>query len=441
MKSFLTVLMFLMALAILPFASDWRSPLLVAVRPLALAGLIALSVLLILAQVWALRTSEPWQRALRVINVLGLLAAAVALTSTLYLEGRFRWTRYQVQHADHVQLERLGRHLIVGYRSLKEVRELVKLRSVAGVFLSGQNVRGKSVADIRKQIQSLQRMRQEQGLLPLWIATDQEGGMVSRLSPPLKNLPRISEIVEHHVDLAAREQAVRQFATTQGRELAEIGVNLNFAPVVDLNYGVHNPNDRFTRISQRAISGDPAVVTHVAAWYCAALEEAGVRCTLKHFPGLGRVLEDTHLNHANLATSLAELANTDWAPFRALMSQTRSFTMLGHVRLTAVDADRPASISPAVISGILRGAWKYEGVLITDDFSMRAIYRSSPGIEDGAVAALNAGVDLILISWDPDQFYHVMYALLKAEQRGKIDQQVLQRSDQRLANAIRAVPH
>ena len=78
-------------------------------------------------------------------------------------------------------------------------------------------------------------------------------------------------------------------------------------------------------------------------------------------------------------------------------------------------------------------------MLITDDFSMRAIYHSGPGIENGGIAALNAGVDLILISWDPDQFYYVMYALLRADREGKLNRETLKKSDQRLANAIRTI--
>jgi beta-N-acetylhexosaminidase len=278
-------------------------------------------------------------------------------------------------------------------------------------------------------------------MLPLWIATDQEGGVVSRLSPPLTHLPALSEIVERCTDAVQREQAVRQFATTQGRELAELGVNLNFAPVVDLNHQVVNPNDRYTRIFQRAISSDPAVVAQVATWYCAALEEAGVRCTLKHFPGLGRVFEDTHLDHANLTTSVTELTNTDWVPFRALMSQSGAFTMLGHVRLSAINSERPVSMSPQVIAGTLRGEWKHDGVLITDNFSMLAVYRSNAGMDNGSIEALNAGVDLILISWDSDQYYRVMYALLKADEQGRLNREVLQRSDQRLARAMQSIRH
>jgi beta-N-acetylhexosaminidase len=166
-----------------------------------------------------------------------------------------------------------------------------------------------------------------------------------------------------------------------------------------------------------------------------------VRCTLKHFPGLGRVFEDTHLAHANLATSVTELTNTDWVPFRAMMRESAAFVMLGHVRLRAIDSERPVSMSLPVIAGFLRGDWKYDGVLITDNFSMLAVYRSSVGMDNGSIEALNAGVDLILISWDSDQYYRVMYALLKADQQGRLNREVLHRSDQRLERAAQSIRH
>jgi beta-N-acetylhexosaminidase len=432
-KLLLAVLMLILALVLVPVAWDWRSPFLAPVRFWALLGLVSLSVGMIVGQIWALRTARPGQRALKVASALGLLTAVFVLITTLALEARFQWIRHQVLQADPGRLEKLGRHVIVGCGSEVEVQELVRRRAIAGFFVSSRNVRGKSVVEVKDQIQRLQNQRKEQGLLPLWIATDQEGGVVSKLSPPLTRLPALAEIVKQHADAVQRQQAVRQFGLTQGRELASVGVNLNFAPVVDLNHEVKNPNDRYTRISQRAISHDPAVVAQVAAWYCAALEESGVRCTLKHFPGLGRVFEDTHAKRGNLTTSLAELTNTDWVPFRALMGHTKAFTMLAHVQLTDVDSERPASISAPVIAGMLRGEWKYDGVLITDDFSMGAIYASSAGMENSSIEALNAGVDLILISYDPDQYYRVMYALLHADEQGRLSPELLQRSDRRLS--------
>src|SRR5205814_1852365 len=156
------------------------------------------------------------------------------------------------------------------------------------------------------------------------------------------------EIVQGQVDAAERRAAVRHYATTQGQELADLGVNLNFAPVVDLNYGFMDPSDRHTRIYQRAISPDSSVVTEVAGHYCSALQETGVRCTLKHFPGLGRVREDTHHQSADLSAPLSELVAADWVPFRALMSHVNALTMLGHARLVALDPERPASFSAPV---------------------------------------------------------------------------------------------
>jgi len=439
MKPVVVVVQLLASLALLPLALDWRSPLLSEFRPLALVGLTVVPLGLILGQAWTLRASRADQRGLRALSWLGLLAATLTLTATLALEGHFRWDRHEVLRADPIRLEMVGRHVIVGYRDLAEIRDLVRLRGVAGVFLSGRNVRGKSAAEVKAEVQSLQDERRKQGLAPLWIATDQEGGSVSRLSPPLPRLPPLSKLVEGHTDAAGLQSAVRQFAGTQGGQLAELGVNLNFAPVVDINHKIVNPNDHFTRIFERAISGDPAVVTEVAGWYCAALEEAGVRCTLKHFPGLGKVFEDTHLSQATLGTSVSELTESDWAPFRTLMRNSGAFVMLGHVRLTVMDPERPASFSAAVIGCLLRGDWKYDGVLITDDFSMRAVYYSNSGIDKGSIDALNAGVDLILISWDSDQYYRMMYSLLEADRNGRLDRRALLRSDERLARAVQSL--
>jgi beta-N-acetylhexosaminidase len=205
--------------------------------------------------------------------------------------------------------------------------------------------------------------------------------------------------------------------------------------VVDLDHGVSNPNDRYTRIGMRAISSDPKIVAEVAGEYCRGLSQYGVHCTIKHFPGLGRVFEDTHVGHATLPTPTGELAASDWVPFKDLMRRKAMFTMLAHVRLAAIDAERPASSSAAVVSGLLRRDWQYDGILVTDDFSMGAAYRSGGGLAMASVAALAAGVDLILISYDPDQYFPVVHALLRAEAQGALARDVLEASTRRLAGA------
>ena len=193
-----------------------------------------------------------------------------------------------------------------------------------------------------------------------------------------------------------------------------LGVNLNFAPVVDLDFGMRNPNDAFTRISDRAIAADPAVVADVAGWYCDGLAAHGVRCTLKHFPGLGRVFADTHRSEGVLDTPLGDLEKADWVPFRRLLGRAGSLVMVGHVRLSALDPNHPVSLSRPAITDLLRGAWGYDGLIITDDLCMGAIYSRSEGIGRASLRALNAGVDLLLVSWDGEQVYPVLAALLAA---------------------------
>jgi beta-N-acetylhexosaminidase len=372
---------------------------------------------------------------LRLMSGASLVLSLCAFGITAALENQFQHMRRAVLAADLRQLEKLGAHVMVGYRKASELQALLERRAIAGLFLSALNVEGKTPDDIRDALDVMQEIRRAQNLPELWIATDQEGGPVSRLSPPLARMPPLAEIVAIHRDAAERRLAVRQYAARQGRELAALGVNLNFAPVVDVNHGVVNPEDKTSRISTRAIANDPAVVTEAADVYCETLMLTGVHCTLKHFPGLGRVYEDTHKLAADLTAPAQELEATDWLPFRRLKENGSAFTMLGHARLTAIDAQRPASFSYAVVKGLLRDTWGHRGILITDDFSMGAVMLSREGPAGGAIAALNAGVDLILISYDPDQYFPVMYALLQADRDGRLNPEILAASKARLRRA------
>jgi beta-N-acetylhexosaminidase len=421
--------------ALLPFAIGWRTPLFASWRIVALVALLAIPLLLIAFEVWTLRRSRP--RFVRLVSAVSLALAVAAFGATAALELQFRYRRHIVLAADPAQLETLGRHLLIGYRSASDLDALIERHAVGGVFVGAANVEGKSANDIRRAITGWQAIRRAQGLPPLWIATDQEGGPVSRLSPPLTRMAPLAEVVALHKDRVERMVAVRQYAAHQGRELANLGVNLNFAPVVDLNHGVVNPQDRLSRISTRAISTDPAVVANVAGIYCETLLMTGVHCTLKHFPGLGRVYEDTHKVTAELSVPARELESSDWLPFRQVMQQG-AFTMLGHARLIDIDRDRPASFSGAVVKGLLREAWKHDGILVTDDFSMGAVTLSHEGAAGGAIAALNAGVDLLLVSYDPDLYFPVMHALLTASRDGRLRSDMLKASAARLGRA--AVP-
>jgi beta-N-acetylhexosaminidase len=423
-----------LAVALLPVALNWRMPFFASIRPIVLVVLLAATLVLIAVEIWSLRVR--WSSVVtRIVGGATLVLAMLGFLATASAEVLFRTARERVLNADPHRLEKLGRHVIVGYRTRPDIDALIDRRALGGIYLSGLYSQGKTIPLMARDVTSLQDIRVRQGLPPLWVATDQEGGGVSRLSPPLPFVPTLADIIARKADPAERTQAVTQYAERQGRDLAAIGVNLNFAPVVDVNHGIFDPRDRLTRISTRAISKDANVVTEVASTYCATLLQNRVRCTLKHFPGLGRVFGDTHIRTADLDAGPDELALSDWLPFRKLMSDERAFTMLGHARLTAIDKDNPSSVSAAVISGLLRDTWKYEGVLITDDFSMAAISGSRDGIAGAAVAALNAGVDLILVSYDPDQYFPMMDALLQADRDGRLREDLLTRSAERLRRA------
>lgn len=421
-----------LALFVLWASAQVFEPLLKDQRPWLVAATVLLALLVF---VWELRSARR-PRARRVLrNSIALLILASSLLGLLHTvqQGwQLWWTRSVILRAPPQALRELGQHVVVGYTRLDEVRHLAAAGMIGGIYITQRNIAGRAPAQIRDEIAALQQLRHQNGLPPLWVAADQEGGLVSHLSPPLPLLAPLSQIVNSTPDAARRSQAIFTYAALQGRQLANLGVNVNLAPVVDLNHGIRNPDDRHSRISERAIAADPAVVRDVAAEFCAGLAQNNVHCTLKHFPGLGAVFADTHQQAAVLDKPLIELERSDWIPFRALMNRPGVLTMIGHARLLALDAELPASFSPKVI-GMLRQQWRYNGILITDDFCMGAVHGSPTGIGGAAVHALNAGADLILVSFDPSQYYPVMRALLKAQAEGRLDQGMLDASARRLA--------
>jgi beta-N-acetylhexosaminidase len=217
-----------------------------------------------------------------------------------------------------------------------------------------------------------------------------------------------------------REKAVRQYAEAQAHELERLGITMNFGPVVDLRLGSPDRNDGETHTYWRAIDKDPYVVAKVAGWYCDTLTKFNIICTLKHFPGLGRITRDTHVLSADLTATESQLELSDWVPFRRVMTEPGIATMIGHVRVDAVDAATPASFSDEVVNKVIRPRFENDGLLITDDFSMGAVTKSKDGIGGAAVKALNAGVDLILLCSIDKNYDILMSALIEADRNGEI---------------------
>ncbi len=329
-------------------------------------------------------------------------------------------TRDEILATDPTRLERLGGRIVVGFDSFSQVKPLIEKKAITGIFITDHNVRGRKIEDVAKDIAELQMIRRSQGLPRLIVAADQEGGYVSRLSPPLKWQPTLGMLIAKLKTDDERERAVRQYAEAQARELERVGVTMNFGPVVDLRLGTPDRDDGETRLYWRAIDKDPYLVAKVAGWYCDTLTKFNIICTLKHFPGLGRVARDTHVMSADIMANRSQLELTDWVPFRRVMTEPGVATMLGHVRLDAIDKTTPASFSDAVINTVIRPRFDNDGLLITDDFSMGAVTKSRDGLGGAAVKALNAGVDLILLCTVDRSFDIMMSALIEADQSGEI---------------------
>lgn len=400
-------------LALTSVALHLKHPLLYSLRSLETPVLLLVSGLGLAYSRRALARASSWPA--RLEPGLRLLALGVLGLLTLGQEGWFRWQQHQVLAASPAA-RYLGSHFIVGFHSFEEVRPLAERGLIGGIYLSRANLGQASLTSIRQQIAALQTLRRQAGLPPLFVAADQEGGPVSHLSPLLEPMPSLASLTRGEAgSLETRAQA---YGERQGQALASLGVNLNLSPVVDLKPSHKGRwQDRHTLLEQRAISADPKIVSRIAGAYSAGLAASGVQPTLKHFPGLGRVQGDTHLVKAGLNLGPAQLAR-DWQPFREITARTGAAMMLGHVHLPAIDPVQPVSLSRPLVQELLRKQWGYQGLLITDDLNMGAVY--ADGIDKASIAALDAGVDLILISYDPDQYYRAMHAATRAWRVGSI---------------------
>ncbi len=273
---------------------------------ISLRGMPNVLLLLFGASVAVLLFMRSYRRGWRLLSTLLILVWCVAPLSMLSARAVFEWRKSDVLRTGREKAVALGRHFIVGYSSFDEVASLAERGLIGGVYVARHNVRGRSAAALTAEIAALQARRRQANLPPLIIAADQEGGIVSHLSPALTALPALSTLE----DLPPHRRAAKaeKYGRQHGMELADLGVNLNFAPVLDLRpVQKHLRFDFNTLIGQRAISNDPAMVADIALPYVRGLEAAGVGATVKHFPGLGRVRGDTHHFNADLDTPIDEL--------------------------------------------------------------------------------------------------------------------------------------
>ncbi len=366
---------------------------------------------------------------------ISLLLALASMAISLGKETSFQYKKSFIQSYDKKVLATYASHILVGFRGEKELDELLAL-PVFGFFVTHHNVKELSIDETINLIKKIQTVRREKNFAPAFIATDQEGGKVSRLSPPLLLQTSLGEILTANPNLSEKdlEEIIKTYAQTQSDELKRIGININFSPIVDLKFEKKSSQfDFYSRIYNRAISKDPKTVAFVAEVYSKKLLENKILPTLKHFPGLGRVTEDTHFFNANLETPLPDLEKSDLIPFFHIAHNIDyPVIMLSHSTVSALDDATPISISEKGIQEFIRPRFPITTILITDDMNMGPMIYSPGGIGASAVKGINAGLDILLVSYDGEQIYDVLYALIQADKEGKLTQDRLKESEKRL---------
>ena len=272
---------------------------------------------------------------------------------------------------------------VAGTELTPQERDWLQHPACAGVILFARNFASKA------QVAELSQAIREAAPRPQLICVDQEGGRVQRFRDGYSALPSLEGFGRAYAaDREAALELARQHAWVMASEVRASGVDLSFAPVVDLGRGNR-------AIGDRAFSAEPEVVSAFTRAYVQGMHDAGMAATLKHFPGHGSVLEDTHFDDAVDDRPLDEIRKLDLVPFVAGIDAGADAVMMAHVVYPQVDKD-PAGYSTRWIQDILRDEMKFRGVVFSDDIGMAAAF-SAGGIKARVDAHLDAGCDVVLV--------------------------------------------
>lgn len=271
-------------------------------------------------------------------------------------------------------------------------------------------------AQVRELCRALQQAAVEAGLPPLLIAADQEGGQLMAIGEGVTPLPGNMALgAAGSIELSERAGEVL------GRELAALGVNVNYAPSCDVNVNPQNPV-----IGIRSFGEDPQAVAGLAAAMIAGIQGSGVAAAAKHFPGHGDTANDSHDGIPVVPHTMERLRAVELPPFAAAIQAGVRLVMTAHLSLPAFDepVGLPATLSPAILTGLLRTELGFRGVTITDALDMNAIQQGE-GLGEAAIQAAAAGADLLLLTTDPADHQRVYERLLQAVTTGSSAQMTL----------------
>ncbi len=297
----------------------------------------------------------------------------------------------QIDATGMVLAEQIGQVLAIGFDTLtppQETIDLIQKYHVGNIILFRRNIH--DAQQVYELTQYLQRLAREAGhRRPLFIMVDQENGMVRRFGKSLTLFPG-------NMALGAMnsEQIAYDIALATGRELKALGINMNLAPDVDVNNNPANPV-----IGVRSFGEDPQQVARLGIAMLKGYREAGIITTLKHFPGHGDTTVDSHLALPVIPHPLERLATLELLPFKRAIEAGADSVMIAHLYISAFMQDErvPATVSRAIVTNLLREQLGFRGLIVSDCMEMRAI-SDVVGTEQGTVKALQAGIDLVLVS-------------------------------------------
>ena len=295
------------------------------------------------------------------------------------------------------------------------IEKMVRERNIGGVILFSYNMKGEG--QTKSLVCGLQELSmQTKPEIPLFVAVDQEGGDVAS-APWVAPEPAAAA-----VGRGKDPEEARRIAARMGRQLLRAGINTDFAPVVDTGHGA--------AIGNRSFGEDPELVARMGAAAVKGFEDAGVVSSAKHFPNHGPATSDSHVSLPVIRHDDRELENRDLPPFRAAIDAGVPMVMVGHLVYPAIDPGRPTSLSRDAIN-VLRGDLGFDGVVLTDDLAMAGATGGGT-VAEAAVEAVEAGVDLLLISSAPQEQADAYDAVVEALRSGEIPRSRVEESVGRL---------
>lgn len=309
--------------------------------------------------------------------------------------------------------EQIGQVIMAGFDGLTPTPEIVALieqHQIGGIILFGRNIRdAEQLLALTSDLQAVAKAAGHR--YPLLISVDQENGMIRQLNGGATQFPGSMSL-----GAIGSEQVAYEIAYATGRELRALGINMNLAPVVDVNNNPANPI-----IGVRSFGEDPQLVGRLAVAAVRGYRDAGVITSLKHFPGHGDTAVDSHRALPVVPHDLDRLEAVELVPFRAAIAAGAETVMVAHIAFPHLmpDASIPSTLSPEVVDGLLRRRLGYTGVIVSDCLEMNAV-SETVGTERGTAMALCAGIDLVLVSHRYDRQLGSIAAVQAALDTGEL---------------------